>query len=262
MSRFLMHLVLHLVLLASLAAFLWAGWSAFATPAPPPAAAYRPAVAAAVAPTSSAAAPEAQSPAVAAAPIAAPPVASAPVEPAEPTEPVAADPLSAAEPAPLSDEQLRQHEQHARMRGTMGMLGVKIPEPSPPPPDRPLPVDRQGVAQLTWEALAGTRLDGELAAFPPYLKDADGADAAIYGYMSPLFEAGQMHTFLLMKYPAGCPYCLNPLPWEIVFVELAGDETAAMSYDLVKLEGRLQLNRDDPEGFLFTLADALPMPIE
>jgi hypothetical protein len=145
------------------------------------------------------------------------------------------------------------HEGHA------GLLKAKSKRPLETRLDQaPLPpVKLNGVNALPWSVLADTKIDRKYKpTFPKYLKELDGKQIELAGFMQPLGEDLEIGSFMLIEYPVGCWYCEMPEITGIVLVELPADKTATYTRSLVKIEGTLQLNATDPENFLYTISNA------
>jgi len=114
-----------------------------------------------------------------------------------------------------------------------------------------------GVNALPWSVLAETALDRKFQpAFASYLKELDGKQISLSGFMRPLGTELEMGAFLLIENPVGCWYCEMPEITGIVLVELPGDKTANYTRGPVQVDGQLKLNRNDPENFLYTISKA------
>jgi hypothetical protein len=124
--------------------------------------------------------------------------------------------------------------------------------------DAPLPpVSATGVNALPWSVLGDTTVGRPFkVTFPGYLRELDGKQVALTGFMQPLGEDLDMATFMLIQYPVGCWYCEMPEISGIIFVELPQDRSVRLTRDLLKVEGKLTLNATDPENFLFTISKA------
>ncbi len=119
------------------------------------------------------------------------------------------------------------------------------------------PVRADAANPLPWDALAATTLDR--TARPTFLKHLDALDGkavTLTGFMRPARDELEFTGFLLVEYPVGCWFCEAPDATGLVNVELKPGRTAELKKGLVRIDGTLRLNRDDPEAFLFTVADA------
>lgn len=116
--------------------------------------------------------------------------------------------------------------------------------------------DANGVRRVAWSALAATQWgpDGK-PTFSEALARVDGAAVRLVGYMTPLDDYGLVDVFLLVPYPVGCFFCQSPPPTGIVLVETGG-RRVRLQYEPVEVTGKIYLNRDDPNDFLYR-CDAL-----
>jgi hypothetical protein len=119
------------------------------------------------------------------------------------------------------------------------------------------PVSATGVNALPWRVLADTTVGRPFkVVFPKYLRELEGRQVELTGFMQPLGEDLDMSAFMLIQYPVGCWYCEMPEIAGIVFVELPADSTFRLTRDRLKVVGKLTLNATDPENFLFTIGKA------
>src|SRR6185312_80950 len=119
------------------------------------------------------------------------------------------------------------------------------------------PIRSDGPNPLPWGLMAGTTVDAEARPmFPEHLSKLDGKTVAIVGFIQPLGDAKEFRGFLLLEYPIGCWFCETPEPTGLISVELAAGTKASARRGPVKVTGVLELNRDNPEDFLFRLKDA------
>jgi hypothetical protein len=118
-------------------------------------------------------------------------------------------------------------------------------------------IDPKGVNHLPWTVLADTRLDrGFHPTFPRYLKELDGKQVSLQGFMQPLEGDLDCNSFMLIENPVGCWYCEMPEMTGIVLVELPDGKSHAYTRKPLRITGKLKLNADDPENFLYILRDA------
>jgi hypothetical protein len=145
------------------------------------------------------------------------------------------------------------HQGHAalfRPRSKRPLLGELDPLKLPP-------VSLTGVNSLPWAVLAETILDRRFKpTFPKYLRELDGKEVSLIGFMQPLGQETELGSFLLIEYPVGCWYCEMPEVTGMVLVELAGGKTTTFTRSQVKVSGKLSLNGTDPENFLYTIKNA------
>jgi tetratricopeptide (TPR) repeat protein len=152
--------------------------------------------------------------------------------------------------------ELAKNPGHERHRGT---FVAKSPRPlvrhfdlSTLPPirdDRPNP--------LPWGVLAETSIGAKAEpAFPRHLLSLDGKPVALSGFMQPLGEAQEYGGFLLLEFPVGCWFCETPGPAGLASVELEPGTRTTLKRGLIKVTGTLELNRDNPEDFLFRIKES------
>ena len=119
------------------------------------------------------------------------------------------------------------------------------------------PINEKGVTPMPWAVLAETALDKKFTpTFAKYLKELDGKQISLSGFMQPLGEELESSTFMLIEYPVGCWYCEMPEITAIVFVELPAGKTVSVTRGLMKITGTLKLNTTDPENFLYSITKA------
>jgi hypothetical protein len=123
------------------------------------------------------------------------------------------------------------------------------------------PIDPKGVNPIPWELFNDTTVEKPFKpVFPKYLKELDGKQVSLTGFMYPLRDEPEVRAFLFIEAPVGCWYCENPDTTGIVYIEMPRGETTAYQRGLIRVVGRLHLNENDPEDFLYTLKDAKPAP--
>jgi len=119
------------------------------------------------------------------------------------------------------------------------------------------PISTTGVNVLPWQLFAETTVDNKRRpAFPKYLQELDGKQVSLSGFMQPLRDDFTVTGFLFIEYPVGCWYCEMPETTGIVRVELGPGTTTTWQRGLLRVEGRLALNKNDPEDFLYAIRDA------
>ncbi len=125
------------------------------------------------------------------------------------------------------------------------------------------PISADGVNELPWAVLGATTLDADFKpTFVKYLKELDGKQIALAGFIQPLREDSDLTSFMLIEYPVGCWYCETPEITGIVLVELTPGEKTSFTRNLVKIIGKLKLNATDPETFLFSIGKAKVAPAD
>lgn len=119
------------------------------------------------------------------------------------------------------------------------------------------PISATGVNPLPWSVITETTMDRKQfrPTFPKYLKELDGKEVALSGFMQPLGDDLEVAAFLLIEYPVGCWYCEVPDPTAIVLAELPTGKTTPVTRGLIKITGKLTLNSTDPENFLYSLSN-------
>jgi hypothetical protein len=119
------------------------------------------------------------------------------------------------------------------------------------------PIDPKGVNVLPWTVVTETVVGRKYeVSYPKYLKDLDGKQVRLTGFMQPLGEEQESGTFLLIEYPVGCWFCEMPDVTAIVLVELPEGKTREVTRGRLRITGRLHLNATDPENFLYIIKDA------
>lgn len=119
------------------------------------------------------------------------------------------------------------------------------------------PISATEVNALPWELLAETTVDAKYRpTFAKYLKELDGKLITVTGFMQPLSEDAEASGFMFIEFPVGCWYCEMPEVTGIMYVELPAGKTATLARGLVRVTGRLHLNADDPEDFLYAIRKA------
>jgi hypothetical protein len=118
------------------------------------------------------------------------------------------------------------------------------------------PISADGINPLPWSVVTDTSVDRKTfkPTFPKYLKDLDGKQVSLSGFMQPLGDDLEVSAFMLIEYPVGCWYCEVPDVTNIVLVELPAGKTTSVTRGLVKITGKLALNASDPENFLYTIS--------
>jgi hypothetical protein len=119
------------------------------------------------------------------------------------------------------------------------------------------PVDPRGVNGLPWAVISETTLDRNYRpTFTSYLKELDGRQVQLVGYMQPFSDDQDPGAFLLIEYPVGCWYCEAPEVTGIVLIELPAGKTRHLTRAALRVTGKLTLNGTDPENFLYVIRGA------
>ena len=88
------------------------------------------------------------------------------------------------------------------------------------------------------------------------IKQLDGKEIKLAGFMMPLDMKEQQTHFLLSAYPPSCPYCLPGGP--NATIEVHCKKPVTFTYDPVVVRGKLQLLRSDASGFFYRMTDVVP----
>jgi hypothetical protein len=117
-------------------------------------------------------------------------------------------------------------------------------------------VQPNGVNPLPWPLLAATARDTKgLPVFLKYLEQLDGKEVSMTGFMQPVRDELSVTGFLLLEYPIGCWFCETPEATGMVSIELKAGKSIEYRKGLVKVTGKLTLNRTDPETYLFSITE-------
>jgi hypothetical protein len=119
------------------------------------------------------------------------------------------------------------------------------------------PIDATGINALPWSVVGDTTIDKHYKpTFPKYLKELEGKQITLTGYMQPLGTDTDCASFMFIENPVGCWFCEMPDITGIVFVQLPRGKTKEYTRGAIKVTGKLQLNDSDPENFLYTIGEA------
>ncbi|ELR69409.1 hypothetical protein C900_05099 [Fulvivirga imtechensis AK7] len=119
--------------------------------------------------------------------------------------------------------------------------------------------------EITWKTLGDVKFTDKYSEeveayyyyphFGPTVKDLDGQEVYIKGYMLPINP--KENIYILSKYPyASCFFCGNGGPESIVELKLRPDHPKFRMDQIVTIKGRLKLNRDDIYQCNYILEDA------
>jgi len=125
-------------------------------------------------------------------------------------------------------------------------------------PSRFPKIQPDGVTALPWPAIGETEIGPKAKpVFLKYLEDLDGKKVSVTGYITPVGNAAtELTGFLFTEFPVGCWFCEIPGPSQVLAVELADGVTSEPTRTVVRLTGKLKLNRADPERFPVMLTEA------
>lgn len=127
------------------------------------------------------------------------------------------------------------------------------------------PAESTAQIETKWSTLSEVELlevqeDGEtrsIPRFPESLRNLDGKQVYMSGYMIPLGFAEEQDNFLLSAWPGdGCYFHMPGGPESIV--EIRAAEMFDFSYDTIAMTGTLELVEDDPFGLIYRMTDARP----
>lgn len=119
------------------------------------------------------------------------------------------------------------------------------------------PVSASGINKLPWMLLGETQIDKKFRpTFANYLKDLNGHQVTLTGFMQPFKDDLDVASFMLIEYPVGCWFCEMPEVTGIILIEMPKGKTATYSRELIRVTGQLMLNYTDPEEFLYTIRNA------
>jgi hypothetical protein len=119
------------------------------------------------------------------------------------------------------------------------------------------PVKPDGLNALAWSVVTRTNVDRKYhPTFPAYLRELDGKQVTLTGYMQPIGTDPDMNTFLLIEYPVGCWYCETPDVTAILLIEMPPGKSRTFGREPIQVTGRLKLNPNDPEDFLYKITSA------
>lgn len=148
-------------------------------------------------------------------------------------------------------------EEHEKYRGDIKMKSRRPLEKKLDSSILP-PINADGVNALPWLILEETAVARPFKPrYAKYLDDLEGKRVALTGFMQPLgAELAETSAFLLIEFPIGCWFCEAPETAGIIYVSLPEGKSVDVKKGLVKVEGVLRLNRNDPEQYLYSIRDA------
>lgn len=101
-------------------------------------------------------------------------------------------------------------------------------------------------------------LDGEglKPEFSSTLKELDGKEIIVQGYMFPLGQEEKQSEFLLGPFPISCPFHYHVTA--NLIIEVHAQKPIPFSYDPINIKGKLELvPRDDEYNVFYRLKDAV-----
>lgn len=150
----------------------------------------------------------------------------------------------------VGEEHLEKHVGTIAFRSRRALVSKMDLLPLPP-------IDAKGINPIPWELFNETEIAKPYKVrFPKYLQELEGKQISLTGFMYPIRDEPEAAVFLFIESPVGCWYCEMPETTGIMFVELAKGKSTPIQRGLLRVVGRLQLNADDPEDFLYSVKDA------
>lgn len=118
--------------------------------------------------------------------------------------------------------------------------------------------EREGV--ISWKLLGQVQpikvKDRMLPQFSDAVLVLDQEKVKVQGFMLPLETGAKISHFLLSKVPQSCPFHLHVGGAESL-IEVRTTKPVAFTWDGVILSGKLSVLKNDPEGVLYRLTDAV-----
>jgi hypothetical protein len=124
------------------------------------------------------------------------------------------------------------------------------------PPARATSWDELGAAKVDLAEVAG--VVRPVATIPPKVEALAGQRVELVGFMFPIDAEVDPTRFLLVELPADCPFCFANWSEPARMAEIWAAEPVGYVDRQVTLQGRLEINPDDPSGILYRLLDAHP----
>ena len=129
---------------------------------------------------------------------------------------------------------------------------------SPNSPFAPL-AERADV--LAWSVLTDVKTQTVknrlLPNFPPNVQALGDKTQRIQGFMMPLEPGEKQSHFLLTSVPMSCSFCVPGGPESMV--EVKTKTPVKYSLDVVVVQGRFAVLKDDPYGLYYRITDAVPV---
>ncbi|QVL30100.1 tetratricopeptide repeat protein [Telmatocola sphagniphila] len=146
--------------------------------------------------------------------------------------------------------------EHAKFRSDIKFLSARPLVRRINPANLP-EIKKGAINLLPWPALGETTIQKPFKIqYLPYLEKLDGTTVTITGFEFSTAEAVEINNFLLLEFPIGCWFCESPEPTGLIQVELAAGKATTLQRGPVQVVGKLVLNKNDPEDYVFTLKDA------
>lgn len=108
-------------------------------------------------------------------------------------------------------------------------------------------------AELTFSTLKNwTYVEGKTP-LPTFIKDLDGKDVEMVGFMMPLTEVKDITEFLLVPSLWGCCYGQPPAVNHIVVVKMPNGHLTKFFNDAIRVRGRFSCGESKQDGYLVSL---------
>lgn len=91
---------------------------------------------------------------------------------------------------------------------------------------------------------------------PPEIEALDGTTVKLMGFMFPIDAEPELRRFLLVEYPADCPFCLAGMVEPSRMVEVEAGPPIPWHDEAVIVAGRLEIVREDADGLVYRLHEA------
>ena len=115
----------------------------------------------------------------------------------------------------------------------------------------------KGYMVLDWKIITETK--GSARSGPQFLddlKEKDGQQINIVGFMQPLNQFREMTEFILLPLPIECYFCRIPPIAHVVLVHMAEGENTNLFKEPVVLNGTLTLGEGPGTKFFYTIENA------
>ena len=89
-----------------------------------------------------------------------------------------------------------------------------------------------------------------------YLKQLNGSDVALFGYMLPIEAASQHRHFLFSNRNHSCPFCMPSSGGNLV--EVYSKESLPYRSEAFWLHGEFDVNKDQHSPLIYRLTNAYP----
>lgn len=138
--------------------------------------------------------------------------------------------------------------------------------PTITPDMMPLPKPKEGT--VPWQLFLTTKEKQKKVTFPSggysfevtpifddKLKELNGEEVTLYGFMFPLEQSEEQANFLIGPFPPSCPFHYHVPP--SLIVEVKAKKPLDFSWDEITLKGTLELADKDSNGVFYLLKDAV-----